>query len=236
MKKKLVMILTLYLSTYAMNVSADKGIEFLQIPQQQIPEVTVEQFKVGDSIIKIHTPQFWYVDVYRGDKKVETEYECRMENVGYSDNPIDNPIPQYPRYYSGSRSDQWGNYEIQLKIPLQTTQTLVTDESKCPKKIEQPPLPLKKGEKLTFVFADEDNWEVGRLVYKDSLTLKEEQDQLRQEKLRQHIEKEQKHVEQKLLEDNMLKHIRENDHKTWYQRLGDSIEDTWANVKGWWKG
>lgn len=34
----------------------------------------------------------------------------------------------------------------------------------------------------------------------------------------------------------MLKHIRENDHKTWYQRLGDNIEDTWANVKGWWKG
>lgn len=24
--------------------------------------------------------------------------------------------------------------------------------------------------------------------------------------------------------------------KTWYQRLGDNIEDTWANVKGWWKG
>ncbi|HEK9984162.1 TPA: hypothetical protein TT553_001022 [Streptococcus equi subsp. zooepidemicus] len=24
--------------------------------------------------------------------------------------------------------------------------------------------------------------------------------------------------------------------KTWYQRLGDNIEDTWANVKGWWRG
>ncbi|WKF66065.1 hypothetical protein [Streptococcus equi] len=32
------------------------------------------------------------------------------------------------------------------------------------------------------------------------------------------------------------KQQQEEANKTWYQRLGDNIEDTWANVKDWWKG
>ncbi|VHK64829.1 phage protein [Streptococcus pyogenes] len=34
----------------------------------------------------------------------------------------------------------------------------------------------------------------------------------------------------------MIKHIQEEAKKTWYQRLGDSIQDQWWNFKGWLRG
>lgn len=49
-------------------------------------------------------------------------------------------------------------------------------------------------------------------------------------------EKEKADREQKYAEALFRNAIATEANKTWYQRLGDSIEDTWANVKGWWKG
>ncbi|HEL0290808.1 hypothetical protein JavanS193_0001 [Streptococcus satellite phage Javan193] len=104
--------------------------------------------------------------------------------------------------------------------------------------------PSKKGEELALFFRTDEGVLGGTTIFKESKVVemeeKTEKEQeiakLKKQEEQRQIEKEQKHVEQKLLEDNMLKHIRENDHKTWYQRLGDNIEDTWANFKGWWRG
>ncbi|MGP6388538.1 serum opacification factor [Streptococcus dysgalactiae] len=53
---------------------------------------------------------------------------------------------------------------------------------------------------------------------------------------KEQIRKEREYVQQKQLEDQMIKQMRLNDHKTWFQRLKDGIQDQWSNLKSWWKG
>ncbi|HEP1666384.1 hypothetical protein [Streptococcus pyogenes] len=90
-----------------------------------------------------------------------------------------------------------------------------------------------EGDELTLLYRSDDGFFGGFTKLKDSQTLKKEKEkkerQLAEEK---QIEEERKHVEQKQLEENMLKQIREEDHKSWHQRLSESIQDQWWNFKG----
>ncbi|HHJ8034136.1 phage protein [Streptococcus pyogenes] len=90
-----------------------------------------------------------------------------------------------------------------------------------------------EGDELTLLYRADDGFFGGFTKLKDSKTLekekKEKERQLAEEK---QIEKERKHVEQKQLEESMLKQIREEDHKSWHQRLSESIQDQWWNFKG----
>lgn len=90
-----------------------------------------------------------------------------------------------------------------------------------------------EGDELILLYRADDGFFGGFTKLKDSKTLekekKEKERQLAEEK---QIEKERKHVEQKQLEENMLKQIREEDHKPWHQRLSESIQDQWWNFKG----
>ncbi|HHD5666587.1 TPA: hypothetical protein ACNYT4_000672, partial [Streptococcus pyogenes] len=82
-----------------------------------------------------------------------------------------------------------------------------------------------EGDELTLLYRADDGFFGGFTKLKDSKTLekekKEKERQLAEEK---QIEEERKHVEQKQLEENMLKQIREEDHKPWHQRLSESIQ------------
>ncbi|VGW15207.1 phage protein [Streptococcus pyogenes] len=90
-----------------------------------------------------------------------------------------------------------------------------------------------EGDELTLLYRADDGFFGGFTKLKDSKTLekekKEKERQLAEEK---QIEEERKHVEQKQLEENMLKQIREEDHKPWHQRLSENIQDQWWNFKG----
>ncbi|HEQ4938148.1 TPA: hypothetical protein VG418_000896 [Streptococcus pyogenes] len=90
-----------------------------------------------------------------------------------------------------------------------------------------------EGDELTLLYRADDGFFGGFTKLKDSKTLKKEKKekerQLAEEK---QIEEERKHVEQKQLEESMLKQIREEDHKSWHQRLSESIQDQWWNFKG----
>ncbi|HEL0655411.1 TPA: hypothetical protein TUW49_000680 [Streptococcus equi subsp. zooepidemicus] len=266
MKKKLVMIFALCAVGVSANVRAEENNEvnenenkFNPIKQQQypqgIPDVTIDPFKVGDSIVNIHTPQFWYTYLYRDQGTNNNISEpVMMNNICYEVNWLKDDNPSQIdhidiRYKSGYQSDINGHYMLSLKKPLtkeqkdnQTKKELASiddtkPQKKCPSPLTRDNLPLKKGERLIFMFFNEYNDFIGSIIYKDSQTIAEENQKIEEEQRKQNEQKqEQQRRQQKLLEDNMLKHIRENDHKTWYQRLGDNIEDTWANVKGWWKG
>lgn len=78
-------------------------------------------------------------------------------------------------------------------------------------------------------------WTVGESIPKDIEEKDEEEIQQFVEAL-ENKEKEKADREQKYAEALFRNAIATEANKTWYQRLGDNIEDTWANVKGWWKG
>lgn len=257
MKKKLVMIFALYLSTYAMNVNADNSvgnysekIKFeLDGPQQEIKDengfqISINEFYVNSNTITVKMPQYWSVRLYRNDSTYKLENLVKTENDCYSVKEINYDPEQgieynskiKVRYRNGYGLNTPGVYLLKLQENIEPENPNYSASS-CPSLKNRKNVPLKKGEKLTFVFTGDDGIYAGTLVYKDSQTIAEENQKIEEEQRKQNEQKqEQQRRQQKLLEDNMLKHIRENDHKTWYQRLGDNIEDTWANVKGWWKG
>jgi len=69
LKKKLVMIAAFCLSMCVVSVKANEGTTqnkfILDGPQQEVKEVTVSDFSVGDSEIKVWLPQAWSVKVSR---------------------------------------------------------------------------------------------------------------------------------------------------------------------------
>lgn len=83
------------------------------------------------------------------------------------------------------------------------------------------PNSLTTGNEFTVSFQGDDGFFVGSVTYKDSQTLQEEY---------------QKELDNQYAEELFRRSVEEEANKTWYQRLGDNIEDTWANVKGWWRG
>ncbi|WP_159591885.1 hypothetical protein [Streptococcus halichoeri] len=70
-----------------------------------------------------------------------------------------------------------------------------------------------------------ESWTVGLSIPRDV------EEKRKQEDEKFHKQKEQEKL-QKQLEDAMVKRIRAEDHKTWYQRLGDGIRDQWWNFTG----
>ncbi|KIS12095.1 phage protein [Streptococcus equi subsp. zooepidemicus Sz105] len=257
MKKTLLVILALGSMSISTTVRADENLKTqndnikydLDGIQQKIyydenkNEINVDTFYTGDETITVRMPQGWGVKLYRqleGQEKelVEQEYDCYEIEVGTKDVDGRNIPITKARYRDGYRLNyESGIYSISLTKNSSTNQSNNLNTEQCPVKEKKQFNPLKKGEKLTFVFTGDDGIYAGTLVYKDSQTIAEEKQKIEEQQRKQNEQKqEQQRRQQKLLEDNMLKHIRENDHKTWYQRLGDNIEDTWANFKGWWRG
>ncbi|KPJ23038.1 hypothetical protein JavanS419_0001 [Streptococcus satellite phage Javan419] len=97
--------------------------------------------------------------------------------------------------------------------------------------------PSEEDKKLTIVYKADGGYFAGSTVFVNSKILaKEKEAEKRKEAEEKQIDEERKYVEQKLLEDSVLKQIRENDHKTWYERFGDNVQDQWANFTSWWRG
>lgn len=94
--------------------------------------------------------------------------------------------------------------------------------------------PLKKGERVTFTFRDEDFWGAGYSFYLDSLSIEEDK------QYDEEIKKIEDELERQDQENDALELFRqqqqEEANKTWYQRLGDNIQDQWWNFKGWLRG
>lgn len=71
---------------------------------------------------------------------------------------------------------------------------------------------------------------MGKLVFEDEKT---QNTRLQAEKAQEQEEAKKRDNElRKQLEESMLKQIREEDHKSWHQRLSESIQDQWWNFKG----
>ncbi|HEL0727834.1 TPA: hypothetical protein TVR14_000841 [Streptococcus equi subsp. zooepidemicus] len=253
MKKKLVMILALYLSTYAMNVSSSEHNEknFYGFRDDWYLSQTfgIKPIEKGAQSIEIKTESDAIVQIFKiagetsENKKIEELMQSQIDIESHKERDAYMPSTYKIKL---SKAGHNGKVSFPLKDLL-----IYNHSEKDYEKRQSSYYPghfqLKEGDTIRVTIKDSygfgigsETWTIGKSVPKNILEKEEEEQkqketEQKQEEQRQ-IEKEQNHVEQKLLEDNMLKHIRENDHKTWYQRLGDNIEDTWANVKGWWKG
>ncbi|HFG8545918.1 TPA: hypothetical protein ACGIV7_001059 [Streptococcus pyogenes] len=111
---------------------------------------------------------------------------------------------------SGNRADKYGNYTVQLQKPLAV------------------------GDVVTLSFANDGHFYLGKLVFEDEKTQNTRlQAEKAQEKAQEQEEAKKRDNElRKQLEESMLKQIREEDHKSWHQRLSESIQDQWWNFKG----
>ncbi|HEQ3167311.1 phage protein [Streptococcus pyogenes] len=83
-----------------------------------------------------------------------------------------------------------------------------------------------EGDELTLLYRADDGFFGGFTKLKNSLTLKKEKE------AEEALQKKEEEKQQKQLEESMLKQIREEDHKSWHQRLSESIQDQWWNFKG----
>ncbi|HEP1535234.1 TPA: hypothetical protein VJE86_000757 [Streptococcus pyogenes] len=210
-KKKLVMALTLCLSICAISVRANEEVAesdlFITKGQSHLPGVSVKPFKVGDNKINVNLEPYGYVET------TVTHGDGISEKVKAEDRTITVKCPTNyectDRSYkvSGYRAGGDGNYTVELEKSLEEEDV------------------------VTLSFMDDGSMYFGQLVYE---TKKAQNTRLQEEKK---VEEQRKaEEEQKQLEDSMIKHIQEEAKKTWYQRLGDSIQDQWWNFKGWLRG
>ncbi|HGK7886037.1 TPA: hypothetical protein ACJ68J_000820 [Streptococcus pyogenes] len=155
--------------------------------------ISIDPFYTGDDELTIRMPQGWSVRLYRQNENetgygtlVDMDYLCQEVTL-YREYPSDRaPYDvKEARLKDGYRLNyQGGTY----KLPLWKPSTEQEKEEKkkyyeklreknhkldtCPSKKDRQKVALHKGEKLTFVFGDDGNWEAGTLVYKDSETIK----------------------------------------------------------------
>lgn len=168
-------------------------------PQQKVKQVTVSDFTVGDSEIKVWLPQAWSVKVSRES----------------------NQTPDKEQKPSSNQSEnKEGNFS--KRLPYNTQHTIKLSSQ------------LKKGEKVTFTFRDEDFWGAGYSFYRDSASIEEDK-QYDEEIKKIEDELERQDQENDALELFKQQH-QEEAQKTWHQRLSDSIQDQWWNLKGWLRG
>ncbi|EMO8655619.1 TPA: hypothetical protein ACKTEE_001630 [Streptococcus pyogenes] len=207
MKKTLTLLLALFAIGVTSSVRAE-DITFKQVPgQQTIQGVTVKSFKVGDKSINVSLEAFGYISTYINGNKI------KVPNVKHKlQCPTKEQANYYPDCYdrewetSGERADQYGNYTVQLQKPLAVEDV------------------------VTLSFADDGHFYLGKLVFEDEKT---QNTRLQAEKAQEQEEAKKRDNElRKQLEENMLKQIREEDHKPWHQRLSESIQDQWWNFKG----
>lgn len=218
-------VVIFYLSMCTLSVRADGGVAennpFTTKGQSHLPGVTVAPFKVGDQQISVHVGSYEYVygsmTSEKGNKMkkpADKNYEVPCSQLELQEN---SQCQGRKWTVSGYRAGGDGNYTVELEKSLE------------------------EGDEITLTFADDGNLYFGKLVFEDEKTKnnrlqKERETEEQIQHAQRQIEEERKYVEQKSLEDAMLKKIRENNHKTWYQRLGDSIQDQWWNFNSWWKG
>ncbi|HEP1517501.1 TPA: hypothetical protein ACF4FK_000877 [Streptococcus pyogenes] len=206
MKKKLMLATALLTLGAATNVKADTSATtlvqnkfILDGPQQKVKQVTVSDFTVGDSEIKVWLPQAWSVKVSRES----------------------NQTPDKEQKPSSNQSEnKEGNFS--KRLPYNTQHTIKLSSQ------------LKKGEKVTFTFRDEDFWGAGYSFYRDSASIEEDK-QYDEEIKKIEDELERQDQENDALELFKQQH-QEEAQKTWHQRLSDSIQDQWWNLKGWLRG
>lgn len=206
MKKKLMLAVTLLTVGVATNVKADTSATtlvqnkfILDGPQQKVKQVTVSDFAVGDSEIKVWLPQAWSVKVSRES----------------------NQTPDKEQKPSSNQSEnKEGNFS--KRLPYNTQHTIKLSSQ------------LKKGEKVTFTFRDEDFWGAGYSFYRDSASIEEDK------QYDEEIKKIEDELERQDQENDALELFKQQQQEaaktTWHQRLSDSIQDQWWNFKDWWKG
>lgn len=217
-KKKLMLVVVLLLSIGAVSVKAEEETiqnKFILDGLQQTVKddngnpITIDGLYVGSTEVKINIPVGWWSYLYRQD-------DPSNKNRGILVSPPE-----------------------RTKLLGETTNPYRTDifrhyYSGVPYTLNLENAPLKKGERLTFSFKGDDGFYAGSAFYRDSLSMEEDK---------------QYDEEIKKIEDNLERQDRENDalelfrqqqeeeaNKTWYQRLGDSIQDQWWNFKGWLRG
>ncbi|HEL0762222.1 TPA: hypothetical protein TVG22_001441 [Streptococcus equi subsp. zooepidemicus] len=224
MKKKLVTIFALCAVGVSANVKAEvygnQRVWGFRTNWQQGRDFGAKPINEGDDEIKVKTAPNAVLHVYKKDK--EGQWKSMEEKITGS--PERNP-----------QSGNIETREIDSKIKFTVANgngiaTFYLNNEK-PKFGDQYKLTLTIG---GFYLA-EDEWTVGESIPKDI----EEKDEEEIQKFVQALENKEKEKadrEQKYAEALFRNAIATEANKTWYQRLGDSIEDTWANVKGWWKG
>ncbi|VHF36715.1 hypothetical protein [Streptococcus pyogenes] len=235
MKKTLTLLLALFAIGVTSSVRAEDAIKWELDPDTSpaIP-VTVSP-ENGTNKLQFTLPRGWSVSFKKKDNNDNKSYspikineealdkytEREKTNRNTSPKVITKPATK------GNESSNHSNTNLQLSfiyndnhgdggLPITVT-------------VDKP----NEGDELTLLYRSDDGFFGGFTKLKDSKTLKKEKEkkerQLEEEK---QIEEERKHVEQKQLEESMLKQIREEDHKSWHQRLSESIQDQWWNFKG----
>ncbi|HEP1375570.1 TPA: hypothetical protein ACF4WD_001817 [Streptococcus pyogenes] len=235
MKKTLTLLLALFAIGVTSSVRAEDAIKWELDPDTSPAiRVTVSP-ENGTNKLQFTLPRGWSVSFKKKDNNDNKSYspikineealdkytEREKTNRNTSPKVITKPATK------GDESSNHSNTNLQLSfiyndnhgdggLPITVT-------------VDKP----NEGDELTLLYRSDDGFFGGFTKLKDSKTLKKEKEkkerQLAEEK---QIEEERKHVEQKQLEESMLKQIREEDHKSWHQRLSESIQDQWWNFKG----
>ncbi|HEP1500540.1 hypothetical protein [Streptococcus pyogenes] len=207
MKKTLTLLLALFAIGVTSSVRAEEVFEFKPIGQQTVPTVTVSPFKTGEQTIDITLQSNGYVYASIKHKNGETQkIKTNLKQITVTCPAEQSTCTERTWMISGNRADQYGNYTVQLQKPLAV------------------------GDVVTLSFADDGHFYLGKLVFEDEKT---QNTRLQAEKSQEQEEEKKRDNElRKQLEENMLKQIREEDHKTWHQRLSESIQDQWWNFKG----
>ncbi|HEQ9040911.1 TPA: hypothetical protein ACJ7HU_001094 [Streptococcus pyogenes] len=235
MKKTLTLLLALFAIGVTSSVRAEDEIKWELDPDTSPAiHVTVSP-ENGTNKLQFTLPRGWSVSFKKKDNNDNKSYspikinEEALDKYTEREKTNRNTSPKVITKPStkGNESSNHSNTNLQLSfiyndnhgdggLPITVT-------------VDKP----NEGDELTLLYRSDDGFFGGFTKLKDSKTLKKEKEkkerQLAEEK---QIEKERKHVEQKQLEESMLKQIREEDHKSWHQRLSESIQDQWWNFKG----
>ncbi|HGN4732677.1 TPA: hypothetical protein ACKRTZ_001846 [Streptococcus pyogenes] len=240
MKKTLTLLLALFAIGVTSSVRAEDEIKWELDPDTSPAiHVTVSP-ENGTNKLRLILPTGWSVSFKKKDNngnksyspvkindKSLSEYCKQQHNNGTQGTKNTSPKVITKLSNKGNESSNHSNTNLQLSfiyndnhgdggLPITVT-------------VDKP----NEGDELTLLYRADDGFFGGFTKLKDSKTLKKEKEkkerQLAEEK---QIEEERKHVEQNQLEESMLKQIREEDHKTWHQRLSESIQDQWWNFKG----
>ncbi|VTT47153.1 phage protein [Streptococcus porcinus] len=225
MNKKIILVVILCLSACAMKVSANASVSeiysdsetqnnfIFDEPQQTIKDdsgkpISIKGLYVGSREITVNIPIGWWGYLYR-------QSDPSNKNRG---NLV---IPPEKIKYLGEETDSY------------KTDIFRQYYSGTPYTIDLKDTPLKKGERLTFSFKRDDGFYAGSSFYKDFLSMEEDK------QYNEEIKKIEDGLERQDQENNALELFKqqqqEEANKTWYQRLGDSIQDQLWNFNNWWK-
>ncbi|HEP1465179.1 phage protein [Streptococcus pyogenes] len=230
MKKTLTLLLALFAIGVTSSVRAEDAIKWELDPEtsQNSPiAVNVE----NDNKLHFTLPKGWSVSFKKKDSSANKSYSPVKIN--------DKSLSEYckPKHNNGTQSTKNTSPKVitsdsetnHCKLSFIYNDNHGDGGLPITVTVDKP----NEGDELTLLYRADDGFFGGFTKLKDSQTLekekKEKERQLAEEK---QIEEERKHVEQKQLEESMLKQIREEDHKSWHQRLSESIQDQWWNFKG----